>query len=284
MSKKKEVIESKESELDMTQAVATEVVSEEVQVRDVEGLVPDCLFPSDNDLEVPTLRLDVQPKVCDIPFICFGEQKRTHDMQGNGTLHFYTDDYRFTAVYEHPERILKHNPRNIVEPNFSLFGDMPVAFGLQAIYKKRWIARMMQERGIPVFVDLNVNSKFYKVNMLGVPFGYRAFCTRGYSDRLAYLEYEYEIAKMYAGEGVEPLFVIYGGGEPCKQFAKKHGCVYVTPMITMKNSLRSKQKITESIAFGEEFEVSRLLAQATENTFNGQVLDYRDGRTIELPS
>ena len=254
----------------------------ELAVRDIDSFVPDCLFPSDNDLEVPTLRLDIQPNVCDIPFICFGEQKRTFNMQGTGTLHFYTDDYRFTAVYEHPERILKHNPRNIVEPNFSLFGDMPVAFGLQAIYKKRWISRMMQERGLPVFVDLNVNSKFYKLNMLGVPFGYRAFCTRGYSDRIAYLQYEYEIAKSYAGD-VEPLFVIYGGGEPCKEFAKQNKCVYVTPMITMKNSLRCIQKITDTIAFGEEFDVKRLVAQTTENTFSSQVLDFRPNRVIELP-
>ena len=136
--------------------------------------VPDCIFPTDNDAEVPLLRLDMQPKFCDIPFLCFGEQKRTYDMNGCGTLHFYTDDYRFQSVYEHPEKILQHNPATIVEPNFSLFNEMPVAFGMQAIYKKRFIARAMQERGIRVFVDLNVAAKFYKLNMLGVPFGWSA--------------------------------------------------------------------------------------------------------------
>lgn len=29
--------------------------------------IPDCLFPSDNELEVPTLRLDVQPTCASIP-------------------------------------------------------------------------------------------------------------------------------------------------------------------------------------------------------------------------
>lgn len=37
--------------------------------------VPDCLFQTDNDLEIPTLRIDMQPKVCDIPFVCFGGKK-----------------------------------------------------------------------------------------------------------------------------------------------------------------------------------------------------------------
>lgn len=53
----------------------------------------DCLFPSDNDAEIPMLRLDMQPKFCDIPFVCFGEQRLTFQMNGQGTLHFYTDDY-----------------------------------------------------------------------------------------------------------------------------------------------------------------------------------------------
>lgn len=118
--------------------------------------IPDSLFPTDNDFEVPSLRLDMQATTCQIPFVCFGEQKRTFKMNGTGTLHFYTDDYRFNAVYEHPEKILQQNPAQIVEPNFSLFNETPIAFGLQAIYKKRLVARQMQEEGIRVFVDRNV--------------------------------------------------------------------------------------------------------------------------------
>lgn len=75
-----------------------------------ELITQDCLFPTDNDLEIPSLRLDMQPKVCSIPFRCFGEQKRTLDMEGCGTLHFYTDDYRFQSVYDHPEKILQSSP------------------------------------------------------------------------------------------------------------------------------------------------------------------------------
>lgn len=105
--------------------------------------IPDSLFPTDNDFEVPSLRLDMAAPTCEIPFVCFGEQKRTFKMYGTGTLHFYTDDYRFNSVYDHPEKILQHNPNNIVEPNFSLFNETPIAFGLQAIYKKRTIARQI---------------------------------------------------------------------------------------------------------------------------------------------
>ena len=173
--------------------------------------IPDILFPTDNDLEIPTLRMDMQSRYCEIPFLAFGEQKRTYDMNNAGTLHFYVDDYRFSAIYEHPSKILQHRPANIVEPNFSLFNEMPVSFALQAIYKKRWIARAMQERGIRVLVDLNVAQKFYALNMIGVPRGWSAYCTRGYSDRLENLEFELRLAKEWS-EGNEMLFVVYGGG------------------------------------------------------------------------
>lgn len=242
------------------------------------NFVPDCLFDTDNDAEIPTLRLDMQPEFVDIPFVCFGEQKRTFQMNGCGTLHFYTDDYRFSAIYEHPEKILNHDPRNIVEPNFSLYHEMPVAFGLQAIYKKRFIARAMQEKGIRVFVDLNVDSKFYKLNLLGVPMGYSHFCTRGYSDRLHYLEFEYQMAKNVAGDN--PLtFVIYGGGAECKKFAKDHKCIYISPMVTLKKSLKALDKIGSSVVFfGEQFSVENLVKEKKDMIAQSQLSDFREGQ------
>lgn len=193
-------------------------------------------------MEIPTLRLDVQPQLVEIPFLCFGEQKRTKNMGGHGTLHFYTDDYRWQSVYEHPEKILAHNPANIVEPNYSLFNETPMAFGLQAVYKKRWIARQMQERGIGVFVDLNVANKFYACNLFGVPKGYGAFCSRGYSDRLLALEYEYMIAERIA-DGNRLTFVVYGGGETVKQWCREHNCAYVTPIVAIKNKIKAIEQM-----------------------------------------
>lgn len=243
-----------------------------------DNYIPDCLFPSDNPAEIPTLRLDRQPKYCDIPFVCFGEQKRTFQMNGTGTLHFYTDDYRFNAVYEHPDKILQHTPRNIVEPNFSLFNETPIAFGLQAVYKKRFIARAMQEQGIGVFVDLNVAGKYYMLNMLGVPMGYSSFCTRGYSDRLQYIEYEYQLAKEWS-QGNPLMFVIYGGGIECKRFARQHKCIYFTPVVDLKKAnKKSLDAIKSNIAFlSEEFDLSNTLPTEANNIFSNQLNDYRNG-------
>lgn len=240
----------------------------------------DVTYPSDNDLEIPTLRLDMQANECGKPFCAFGEQKRTFDLNYSGCLHFYVDDYRFNAIWAHPEKILQSNPRAIVEPNFSLFADTPISFGLQSIYKKRFLARFMQERGIRVFVDLNVNAKFYKLNMLGVPFGWSSFATRGYSDRLANLEYEYNIAKSWAQSN--PLtFVIYGGGIDCRHFAQKHGCIYITPLVVTKNKKKALKAIEKECMFdfGKDFDINRLLTNY--NPYNEMIQDFSTIKTIE---
>lgn len=236
-----------------------------------ELIVKDTLFPTDNDFEIPLLRMDVQPKVVEIPFVCFGEQRRTYNMCNTGTLHFYTDDYRFSTIYDHPDRILQHHPANIVEPNFSLFVDTPIAFGMQAIYKKRLIARKMQECGIGVFVDLNVAPKFYKLNLVGVPQGYGAFCTRGYSDRVNHLEFELEIAKFVAS-GNPLTFVVYGGGAIIRNFCKEHGLVYITPVIAIKNKLKSFEKMKDTIAFfGQPLQLETRHIPTAEELYAKQV-------------
>lgn len=238
---------------------------------------PDVLFPTDNDLEVPTLRLDVQPKTVEIPFVLYGEQKRTYDMQYQGTLHFYTDDYRFATIFDHPDSIFAHHPSNIVEPNYSLFSETPFAFGIHQIYKKRFLSRLMQNHGIGVFVDLNVAPKYYKANLLGVPAGYGAFCTRGYSDRLTQLEFEYNMAKSVAGDN-ELTFVIYGGGAECRHFAQKHGCIYITPLVSIKNRInriKGLSKVSESVLFNDESDIKQLASRVIKDAKAARLIDYR---------
>lgn len=203
-------------------------------------------------------------------------------MQGCGTLHFYTDDYRYGDIYDHPEKILQHHPNSVVEPNFSLFNETPSAFGLQAVYKKRWIARAMQEKGLGVFVDLNVAQKFYKLNLIGVPKGYRSFCTRGYSDRLPALELEYNIAKMVAGSD-DVLFVCYGGGRDCKEFCKSVGAVYVTPIATAKSKTKAWEQLKADgcIVFADEDYSVAAIEAAQKAIWDEQVLNFNQTKQIE---
>ena len=246
--------------------------------------VPDSLFDSNNELEIPNLRLDVQPQAVEIPFVCYGEQRRTFDMRYRGTLHFYTDDYRWQSVYEHPEKILRHHPSSIVEPNYSLFNETPVAFGMNAVYKKRWVARAMQERGIGVFVDLNVANKFYAMNLLGVPMGYSHFCTRGYSDRIPALEFEHKIAEAMA-DGNRLTFVVYGGGRTVREWCAANGAVYVTPVVAIKDRVKAIERMRQSVALIDgdplfpELPVYDKLP-TVKDLYERQVMDYRKIKTL----
>ncbi len=193
--------------------------------------VPDALFPSDNDFGIPTLDLRLQADALDLPFMLWGAQKRP--LQMNGTWGFYVYDYFFSALWADPTLVINTRPVNAVEPNFSTGADTPRIVALWSIYRKRWLARYWQSFGIRIFVDLNVHPEFYQDNLIGVPRGWKAYCTRGYEDRLDYIEQEYELACKHA-ESDSIIFVVYGGGKAVKQYAQKRNWIWLNETMTLR--------------------------------------------------
>ena len=193
-------------------------------------MIEDYLFPSGNDFDIPSLRLDRQAGNLLLPFTPYGTGCKVYDAQ---TVPFYTDDRRFSSVWAHPEKLLALNAVAVVEPNYSMFDTTPYAQGLWAIYQKRWIARYMQEHGILVYADLNVSSKFYEGNQLGIPKGYNAFATRGSATHLPELEEELNIARRISGEHT-PNLIVYGGGKTVHSFCKDNGLLYIHDFMTAK--------------------------------------------------
>lgn len=200
-------------------------------------MLGDKLYDSDNDYDIPSLLMGEQPGYgVDLPFSAWGADSRLR--KGVATYHFYVDDYRFEAIWKDPIKVLASGCKAVVEPNLSVYDTTPIAYGLQQIYKKRYIARYFQECGIKVYADLNVASKFQKYNVLGIPKGYNAFATRGYSDRIEYLRGELETAQMISGLE-KPNMIVYGGGDLVKKFCKEHGITYLEQFI---NNINHKAK------------------------------------------
>jgi len=189
--------------------------------------IPDCLYPSNNVYEIPTLLIEKQAKDLILPLVPYGVAARS--TIGIGTYHFYVDDYRFENLWNNPVKIINSGCKNIVEPNLSLYDTTPISYGLHLIYKKRWLARYYQSEGINVYVDLNVSTKFIDYNILGVPDGYNAFFTRGYKTRLIQLQMELDVAKKISQKET-PNFIIYGGGQFIQEFCSKNNCIYVEQM------------------------------------------------------
>lgn len=209
------------------------VENEEDNMPFYQSMLSDCLYESNNIYDIPTLRLDMQAGKVILPLAPWGADSRLR--KDISTYHFYVEDYRFEAIWKDPTKILISGVRALVEPNLSLFDTTPVAYGLQQIYKKRWIARYFQECGIKVYADLNVSRKFQEYNKLGIPKGYNAFFTRGYADRISHLEEELEVAREISGLET-PNLIIYGGGAKVHEFCAEHNLVYVEQYMQAKKN------------------------------------------------
>lgn len=188
-------------------------------------MIGDRIYDSNNEFDIPNLLIEEQPeRGLLLPFAPWGADTRAK--KGISTYHFYVEDYRFEAIWKDPTTVLNSGCEVIIEPNLSLFDTTPIAYGLQQIYKKRWISRFFQECGIKVYADLNVAKKFYEYNQMGIPNGYNTFATRGYADRQEYLKMEIQIARNISGKD-NPNMLVYGGGERIKELCLRNNLVYV---------------------------------------------------------
>jgi len=190
--------------------------------------VPDAQFPREPQYGVSLLRLDMQADYLDLPFTKWGSTARTSAVRG--TIHFFTDDYKFSALDKNPLKVVDTHCVAAVEANFTTHHQLPRYEALYKIGRKRWMARFWQENGIKILVDLNVSIKYRQDNLLGVPLGWGAYCTRALAGQESLIQEEYELASLHCGE--EPhLFVVYGGGKGIEKLCEKNDWVYVEEFV-----------------------------------------------------
>lgn len=193
--------------------------------------VPNALWPSENEWGIPSLLPELQAQCVDLPISLWGAMGRKKRMRG--TWLFYCEDYRFEALWQDPSDVVNTRCINVVEPNFTIGPQTPRAVALWHIYRKRWLARWWQSYGIRVFVDMNVDVEtFGDLMLLGVPAGWKAYATRGYTDRQQFTLMEYELARQRA-DG-DALFLLYGGGKACQDLAREHGWVWISEHMDLK--------------------------------------------------
>lgn len=190
---------------------------------------PAAIWPTDNTYGIPLLDLRLCGDALDAPILMYGSMARN---KMRGTVHFYTDDYRFTGLWDDPTPIVNSACVSVVEVNYSLEAGTPAALALFHIYKKRWISRYFQSKGIRIFVDLNVPPNYGILNLMGIPSGWTAYATRGYSDgRIEWLLYQWELAQHTAGDNT-PLFAVYAGGARVEELCKANGWIYLPDQTT----------------------------------------------------
>jgi len=182
------------------------------------------VFHSGNQAGVPTLDLSMQAESIVEPLLIWGSIARSKEMLG--TYAFYCDDYKFTALWNEPDKLVKTGCAVAVEPNFSIGERMPPAVALYHIFQKRWLARYWQTQGVRIFIDLNVDPYYSKLNLLGVPRGWKAYCTRVHKGYHEQIEKDYALCREHAQQ--EPLFIVYGGDNGfSRHICERYGWVWI---------------------------------------------------------
>jgi hypothetical protein len=186
------------------------------------------IYPSDNELEIPSLLLSRQPKKLDTPINRWGTQARSKRIDG-GLIHFYTDDYKFTGILNDPLVVLKTGCVSIIEPNFSTNDNMRRAVVQYYIYLKRYLARTWQEYGLNVWVDLAVAPRHRDLALLGVPKGYRCYATYTYTKdyNIEWLHQDFEQALKHSEmDEKDLLFYVYGGNKDVEKLCSERGWLW----------------------------------------------------------
>jgi hypothetical protein len=144
---------------------------------------------------------------------------------------FYTDDYRFDALWRAPERVVKQSSAGAFEINFSVFDASPRALAVWEVYRKRFVAKLWQEQGLRVWVDLCFAHRHSDLALLGVPRGWQRFCTAGFDARVTDLDFELRQARRHA-DGAPFTLAVYGGGRATLEWCSRHPDVIHIPRRT----------------------------------------------------
>lgn len=72
-------------------------------------------------------------------------------------VHFFIDDYRFTGIYDYPERSLTRlsQYRFLLTPDFSLYSDMPLTLQMTNTFKNRWCGAYWQSQNLKVIPTIS---------------------------------------------------------------------------------------------------------------------------------
>lgn len=72
-------------------------------------------------------------------------------------VHFFTDDYRFESLYNHPERSLEKYSRYrfLLTPDYSLYSEMSLWRQIESVGKARWVGAYWQNKGLIVIPTIS---------------------------------------------------------------------------------------------------------------------------------
>lgn len=75
-------------------------------------------------------------------------------------VHFYIDDYQFERIWASPQMYVEKLRQYVcvATPDFSPYGDMPLATQIFNIYRKAWVGAFLQSQGITVIPTVRAST------------------------------------------------------------------------------------------------------------------------------
>ena len=107
-------------------------------------------FTGNNKYDIP----DLEP-VYELPeikeWIGFNYVLTDKNPEGKA-VHFFIDDYQFERIWNNPEKYVDKLRQYVcvATPDFSPYGDMPLIAQMWNHYRKHWVGKWLQERGVTV--------------------------------------------------------------------------------------------------------------------------------------
>lgn len=74
-------------------------------------------------------------------------------------VHFFLDDYQFMRLWNAPEKYMEKLAQYeaVLSPDFSPYGDMPMATQIFNHYRKHWVGALMQQYGVKVIPTIRAS-------------------------------------------------------------------------------------------------------------------------------
>ena len=135
-----------------------EFVDEEKNKRDTQNKVEGILnlnkatFTGVGKYDIPQLEPTYDYEIGEIKeWIGFNYVLSDKEPEGKA-VHFFLDDYQFQRLWNNPEKYIEKLKRYevVLTPDFSPYGDMPMATQIFNHYRKHWVGALMQEYGVKV--------------------------------------------------------------------------------------------------------------------------------------
>ena len=120
-----------------------------------------------------------------VEWASFNQKEKIIDLSNIG-VHHYIEDYQFTVHWTKPDKYLPlfRQCRAVVSVDYSNFQDMPKAQQLWNHYRRQWLAKYWQQRGVSIVSSLSwAQGQIFEWSFAGIPQG-TACATSFVCDRL----------------------------------------------------------------------------------------------------